>query len=80
MIRQYFFYPKVQGEKLFPKGKEQHIAASSSKVDICQPYRLTPKTLQVLPPIARLPKHDVLIAADVGYSKSWAWRLGERAL
>eukprot|EP00434_Breviolum_minutum_P008941 symbB.v1.2.007879.t1/scaffold482.1/size381469/7 len=32
----------------------------------------------VLPPIARLPKHDVLIAADVGYSKSLAWRLGER--
>ncbi|CAK9032740.1 unnamed protein product [Durusdinium trenchii] len=30
------------------------------------------------PPEKPLPPHDVLLAADVGYSKALAWRLGER--
>ncbi|CAE7238636.1 luxQ [Symbiodinium sp. CCMP2592] len=31
-----------------------------------------------VPPLAlTLPDHDVLVAADVGYSKALAWRLGE---
>eukprot|EP00435_Cladocopium_sp_Y103_P031386 s944_g7.t4 len=33
---------------------------------------------QVVPADAELPRHDLLLAADVGYSKSLAWRLGER--
>lgn len=32
----------------------------------------------ICPPDAPLPPLDVLLAADVGYSKSLAWRLGER--
>ena len=35
---------------------------------------------QVVPANAELPRHDLLLAADVGYSKSLAWRLGERCL
>lgn len=35
---------------------------------------------EVVPANAELPRHDLLLAADVGYSKSLAWRLGERCL
>ena len=33
---------------------------------------------RIAPSAAPLPPHDVLLAADVGYSPSLAWRLGER--
>ncbi|CAE7217343.1 luxQ [Symbiodinium natans] len=33
---------------------------------------------KVSPTAEPLPDHDLLIAADVGYSKALAWRLGER--
>ena len=33
---------------------------------------------RIAPSAATLPPHDVLLAADVGYSPSLAWRLGER--
>lgn len=33
---------------------------------------------RIPPPLDPLPPHDVLLAADLGYSPALAWRLGER--
>ncbi|CAJ1331614.1 unnamed protein product [Effrenium voratum] len=38
----------------------------------------TPKRAELPMPPAPLPEHDLLLAADVGYSKALAWRLGQR--